>query len=170
MTTAMFRNHIRLFVGVLAMGLVFAAMFAPPAVHSVAPAFIDAPTGLAVTATSSTGITLAWNGSVGADHYLVERSDTMSGPFLNTDAVLGTTASDAAVSNTRAYVYRVRAITSSGTVSPPSNMAAGTAITFQFDQLGGQVIAAQQFYDVRTAINALRAAANLPLATWGRSS
>jgi YD repeat-containing protein len=49
-------------------------------------------------------------------------------------------------------------------------MALGTATSFEFSSLQGQLIKAQHFYDVRTAVNAVRAVANLSAATWSRQS
>jgi len=62
----------------------------------------------------------------------------------------------------------VRASDSGGGFSTPSNMALGTAISFEFSQLQGQQIKAQHFHDVRTAINSVRAVANKPAADWAR--
>lgn len=173
------RRHIRLFVGTLSMALVIAALSAPTAVQSVArPAFINAPASLTVTTAASNGITLNWNPVAGVDHYQVERSETMSGPFMTVGAsVSGTSYTDTAVVSPNAYVYRARAIgidfqTGENIISPPSNMAVGTALTFLFSpssQIQGKTIAAQHFYDVRTAINSIRKVAHLPAVQWSPS-
>jgi hypothetical protein len=173
-----FGGHVRLVVGVLAMALVITALCAPLAVQSISPPFIDAPTNLAVTGTLNTGITLSWTGSAGAHHYLVERSESMSGPFVFIDLAFSPSYNDAAISSLHAYVYRVRTVDSAGAYSTPSNIALGTAITFEFSQLQGpqfnplprQRIKAQHFHDVRTAINAVRAVANMPAAIWARDT
>lgn len=78
----------------------------------------------------------------------------------------GSNFNDTTVSLDHAYLYRMCAVGSGGIVSSPNNMALGTAITFELDNLIGKEIRAQHFYDVRTAVNALRAVANLPTATW----
>ena len=49
-------------------------------------------------------------------------------------------------------------------------MALGTAISFQFSSLQNQTIQAQHFSDVRTAINLVRAAGNVPAQVWTRSN
>jgi len=171
----MFRDHIRLFVCAVIITLAIVALYVPRAVQSVARlAYIDAPTNLMVTTASSTGITLTWNSVAGADRYHVERSNSMSGPFSRVHTVPGSTMTtmtdtDSTVSNAHAYVYRVRAISPDLLLSAPSNMAVGTAITFQY-QLLGQQVTAQQFYDVRMAINAVRAVASMPDASWTRTS
>jgi len=136
-----------------------------------APPLIDSPTNLTVTAAANTQITLSWTAPAGAvDHYQVERSESISGPFLFLANVPGTTHNDQSVSNNRAYLYRVRAITSGGFPSAPSNMAFGTTVSFEFSALQGKEIRAQHFYDIRTAVNAVRALANLPAASWARAT
>ncbi len=163
----LFRDHVRLLMGVLATVPVITVICMPPAVQSVVrPPFIDAPANLTVKTVSSNGISLEWNVVPGITHYQVERSETMSGPFLNIANVSSTTFTDTTVSNLNAYVYRVRAVGSGNVYSQASNMAVGTAITFQSDQLQGQPIRAQYLHDVRTAINAVRTVANIPAANW----
>src|SRR6185369_4004018 len=139
---------------------------------SPAPPFIDAPTSLSVTAAASNSISLSWSAPAGTvDHYLLERSENVSGPFLLVASVTGaTTKNDTTVTNLHAYLYRVRAVSSTGAISTPSNMALGTAISFQFSSLLGQLIRAQHFSDVRTAINLVRAAGNVPAQVWTRSN
>jgi hypothetical protein len=162
----LFRSHLRLVLGGLVMAIVITAMIAPSSVQGVA--FLNVPT-LSVTATSSNSITLSWSAPAGADEYAIERGDSMSGPFKNINFVVGTTFTDSAVTNQKAYVYRVRAIDfSSGDtiVSDPSNMAVGAAISFEFSQLLGQTIKARHLHDVRAAVNAVRRVAHLPDVTF----
>jgi hypothetical protein len=145
---------------------------APPltALPAPPPFFLGAPTNLSVTATSDTSISLSWTAPGGALSYNIERSQNVSGPFLFLASTSNTTYSDTTVSTDQAYLYRVRAIGSGGVVSTPSNMALGTATTFEFSSLTGNLIKAQHFYDVRTAVNAVRAVANLSAATWTRTT
>lgn len=139
---------------------------------SPAPPFIDAPTNLSVTAASASSISLSWTAPGGSvDHYQIERAANIEGPFFFLTNVTGaTTHADNTVTNLHAYLYRVRAVTSVGLPSAPSNMALGTAISFQFNELDGQLIKAQNFSDVRAAINLVRAVGNLSAATWERNS
>lgn len=139
------------------------AYYTPP------PPFIDAPTNLTVTATATNAIDLSWTAPAtgGVDHYEIERSNNVSGPFLFIGTAAGTTYHDTTVTSLHAYLYRVRSVTSGGLPSTPSSMALGTAITFEFSSLSGKEVKAQHFYDVRTATNAVRALTNsLGQETW----
>ena len=140
-----------------------ALMMPPP------PLVLNAPSNLMVTSTSSTVIQLSWTAPGGAvDHYLVERSQSISGPFIVIANPTSPNYADNAVSNGTAYLYRVRAVDSFGASSPPSTMTLGTAITFADPQLfsGVSLIRAQHMYDLRQAVNAVRALADLGAATW----
>lgn len=139
---------------------------------SPAPPFIDAPTNLAVTAAADTSISLSWTAPAGSvDHYEIERSQNIAGPFLFRANAAGTTFQDTSVTTDQAYLYRVRAVTSGGVPSVPSTMALGTATSFEFNGAGlvGNVVKKQHIYDIRTAINAVRTVAGLSAATWTRS-
>ena len=140
---------------------------------SPAPPFIDAPTNLTATAASDTSLTLSWTapGTGGVDHYQIERSQSIAGPFLFRANSATTTFNDSSVTTDQAYLYRVRAVTSGGLPSVPSNMALGTATSFEFNGAGlvGQAVKKQHVYDIRTAINAVRMVAGLTAATWTRS-
>lgn len=134
------------------------------------PPFIDAPTNLNVTGVQASRISLSWIGPAagGVDHYQIERSTNISGSFTFLTNVSGavTFYNDDTVSNQHSYLYRVRSVASGGAVSAPSNLAMGTAIAFEFANLQGQEIRKQHFYDIRTAVNAVRALANLSPASW----
>lgn len=146
--------------------------YQPVAAYLTPAPFIDAPANLTVTAVSSSSISLSWTAPGGTiDHYVVERSQSIQGPFFFVANVTGaTTSNDTTVTNLNAYLYRVRAVSNTGAVSSPSNIALGTAISFQFSSLAGQQVRAQHFHDVRTAINAVRPLANLPAAVWTRGT
>lgn len=146
---------------------------APPvkAFLDPAPFFVDAPTNLTVTATSDTVVSLSWTAAAGGvDHYQVESSQSISGPFMPLANTTATSFNDTTVSTDHAYLYRVRTIATGGAISTPGNMVLGTATTFQFTSLTGQEIKAQHFYDVRTAINAVRFLAGQPVSTWKRET
>lgn len=121
---------------------------------------LSAPWNLTVNATSGSQIALKWAAS-GSNNYQIERS---TGGTASTFALLSTTAAttflDNAVNSGTAYLYRVRAVNSTtNTVSPYSNVALGTAITFQ--QATAPEIKAVHFTDLRQAVRAVRAAAGL---------
>jgi Domain of unknown function (DUF1929)/Domain of unknown function (DUF4082) len=149
-----------------------------------APPMLTAPTNLSVLFTGSDGITLTWSGSAGAvDHYEIERSENASEPFVLIGNTLTseTVYSDNTVVNQRAYLYRVRGVEKVQIMQPPecssafsgySNMALGTAISFEFTQLNdikNKPVKARHVDDLRTAINAVRTAANLSPAAWLRN-
>jgi hypothetical protein len=171
---AMFRNHTRVVAVALVISLLLAAVFSAPHAESAGATYLTPPqagdpTNLVVTATTNTSISLSWAVPPGgAAHYRVERSENMSGPFVFVANSTATTFNDTTVTALRAYLYRVIAVTSAGCPSQPTNEALGTAISFEFSQLLSQPIKARHLYDVRTAINAVRALANLPAATWAR--
>jgi Domain of unknown function (DUF4082)/Domain of unknown function (DUF1929)/Glyoxal oxidase N-terminus len=165
MTRIFHRDNIRLSICGLAIALLIGVLYGPPVVQSVRPAFIDAPTNLTVLTASSGAISLSWDPAAGAVTYWLERSESMSGPFVFKKSVFNETViTDNAVAPLHAYVYRVRGLGGGGIYSAPSNMALGTAISFDFDQQ----IRAQHLDDLRTAINAVRWVANMPPATWAR--
>ncbi len=171
-----FRNHIRAVVVALVVSLLVAAMFSAPSAEGAAdlpPKLLPEgdPTNLVVSAISNTTISLSWTAAgEGAAHYRVERSENISGPFVFVQNVTGTTFTDTTVTSLHAYLYRVIAVTADACPSVPSNVALGTAISFEFSTLSGQRIKAQHLHDVRTAINAVRAVANLPSANWTRGT
>ena len=49
-------------------------------------------------------------------------------------------------------------------------MALGTAITFEFQTLANQIIKAQHYHDVRTAINKVRGVAGMADYAWARGN
>ncbi len=158
------RGRLGLILGGLVIALIIIAVSAPSRVQSVAPMFVNPPV-LTVSATANTSISLSWSAPPGADEYAIERSESMSGPFKNINFVVGTTYTDPGLTTQKAYVYRVRAIdTSNGDIisSDPSNMAVGTAISFEFSALAGQTIKARHLHDVRATVNAFRKVAHLP--------
>jgi fibronectin type 3 domain-containing protein len=91
-------------------------------------------TGLAVTPVSSTQLNLAWTANASTDNvtkYNVYRSTT-SGFTVNTatDTPIAQPAtnsySDAGLTASTTYYYRVAAVNSSGVIGTPSNIASGT--------------------------------------------
>ena len=137
------------------------------------PPFIGAPTNLQVIGTSSLSINLGWTAPAGnVHHYEVERSDNSNEPFVLYANAGNTTFIDSNVTSGSSYLYRVRAVEQVNSCalvsSDPSNMVMGTAMSFQSTAVG-QPIRAQHFHAIRTAINAVRTAANIGSATWLRN-
>jgi len=170
----LFRNHMRFLVAAFVMSLFVATLFLVPGTEGAnylpSPPVSVGPTNLQVTSTSNTAIALSWTPSGGAAHYRVERSANINGPFTFISTAPGTTFTDTAVTSQSAYLYRVRAVAADEPTCPsePSNMALGTALSFEFSQLTNQTIRAQHVHDLRIAINAVRSVANLPAANWSR--
>ncbi len=115
------------------------------------------PVGLVATAASATSVNLSWSPAAGAAQYQIFRGSSS----------LATTAStsygDTAASAGTTYVYRVRAIDASSNVSPLSAPDVATTILFTDDPLvvSTTPVKAVHLDEVRQAVNAVRAAANL---------
>jgi hypothetical protein len=90
---------------------------------------------------------------------------------LNTN-VAGTSFSDNTVTAVNAYLYRVRAADAAGNLSATSNLDLATAIVFDDDPFLAAPtltpVKALHLVQLRQAVNAARAAANLPAATWSQ--
>ncbi|MEU0225664.1 PHB depolymerase family esterase [Streptomyces sp. NPDC006284] len=88
------------------------------------PGPLPAPTGLAVTGTTATSVTLGWNAVPGAASYAVLRG----GDRIATTASTGHTDSGLASGST--YRYTVTAVDAAGTAGPPSSAVAATTTGF----------------------------------------
>lgn len=135
------------------------------------------PTGLiANPPTTGTSVTLNWTAAAGATNYRVERK-TAAAAF----AFLGTTAatnfSDNGATSGNAYLYKVCAADGAGNcMSAFSNIVLGAAITFtdttivtKLEDPSGTTVTrakAAHITELRTAVNAVRSLAGLPVATW----
>jgi hypothetical protein len=128
-----------------------------------------APTNLIADTFSNARIDLTWTAAPGAHHYQVERAPNLGGTFtvLNSN-VAGTTYQDTTVTSVNAYLYRVRTADAVGNLSAPSGIDVATAITFTDNPLtvGTTPVRAVHMTELRQAVNAVRAAANLSAATW----
>lgn len=128
-----------------------------------------APTGLVADTFSGTQVNVTWVAAPNAHHYQVERAPNLGGTFtvLNSN-VATTTYTDSTVTAVNAYLYRVRSADASGNLSAPGNLDVATAITFTDVPVtaGTTLIKAQHVTELRQAVNAVRATANLSAATW----
>jgi hypothetical protein len=114
---------------------------------------------------TSSFVRVSWNQVFSADSYQIFRN---SGSGFSLIGTAPTPAyNDLAVSPGAAYLYKVRAVTS-GLVSADSNIDLATTIIFTDDPLvpGTTVVKAVHVTEMRTAVNAVRALANLAAATW----
>jgi hypothetical protein len=132
---------------------------------------LAAPANLVAGTVSSVQVSITWSASPNAHHYQVERASNFGGTFtvLNPN-VAGTSFTDNSVSAVNAYLYRVKAADAGGTLSAPSNIDLATAITFEDDPFPQSptltLVKAQHVLQLRQAVNAARATANLSAATW----
>jgi hypothetical protein len=132
---------------------------------------LGTPGNLIATATSATTIFIDWNGVANATEYRLERS-VNDGPFNLVATPSATSYTDSNRSPNTTYVYRVQAVGGSGT-SPSafSNRDHATTIVFTDDPLvPGDTIKAVHLTELRTAVNAVRAAAGLAPAGWTDSN
>jgi hypothetical protein len=128
-----------------------------------------APTNLIADTFSATQIDLTWTAAPNAHHYQVERAPNLGGTFTVLNSNVTTTSfTDTTVSSVNAYLYRVRSADAGGNLSAPGSIDVATAITFTDDPLsiGVTPIKAQHVTELRQAVNAIRATANLSAATW----
>jgi len=141
-----------------------------------APVPLLAPASLVATTLSNLStpqVSISWSATTGADHYQVERTTNVATNYsVVSSNVSSTSFTDTSVTSVTAYLYRVRAVDSSGNVSPYSNIDLATAISFTDDTLtaGSTTVKAQHLTELRQAVNAVRATtAGLSAANWAES-
>ena len=81
---------------------------------------LPAPTGLAVTGTTTTSVSLSWTAVTGAASYHVYRNGTLAG------TATGTTYTDTGRTASTSYTYTVAAVDSTGTEGTLSSSVTGT--------------------------------------------
>lgn len=131
---------------------------------------VPAPAGVSALATSPTTVNVMWNAVTGATSYQVYRRAVGGGFTLEAGSVPGTTFNQT-VSANAAYLYRVRAVTASGT-SEDSDADLATTVMFTDDPLvtGSTVVKAGHFDQLRTAALAVQALAGQALTTFTDAS
>lgn len=125
---------------------------------------VGPPTPVSFTANGTASqVFLAWNPSSGADHYDVYRASTTSGGYAFLISTPDSFYTDAAVSASTVYAYKVRAVDASANASPFSIPDAATTIVFTDDPLVASTtpIKAIHITQARQAVDALRACAGL---------
>lgn len=122
---------------------------------------LAAPASVAATATSTSGVSLSWTAVAGATSYEIHRSSG-GAPFSLLKTASGSPASDTGLTANTTYVYKVRAVCGAF-----SALDAATTTLFTNDPLtAGTRIQAVHVTQLRTAINAMRAAAALQQAVY----
>lgn len=119
----------------------------------------DAPT-LTATATSTSQVALSWSAVAGAVSYDVERSFN-DGAFAPLVTIGATAHSDGALAADTTYLYQVRANVSGGSTAFSAIDPATTVIFTDTPLSAGTPVKVVHFTQMRTAVNAMRAAAGL---------
>jgi hypothetical protein len=131
---------------------------------------LAAPTSFSATTISNAQINLTWTAPAGAvDHYIIERKQSAGGSFTQLSPNPTTTGfTDSTVTGGVAYLYRVKAVDSTGLITSASNMDVATAITFTDEPLvaNSTIIKAQHLMELRQAVDAVRNLAGLQVASW----
>jgi Hydrazine synthase alpha subunit middle domain len=128
----------------------------------------NAPTNFNAVATSPTTIALTWTASAGATpatEYEIARASA-GGAFATIATVSSTNFNDSVASGT-AFIYKVRAVDTGGE-SPYTPPDVATTFIFTDDPLLAQQTKVKVVHltELRQAVNALRAAAGLPPASF----
>lgn len=122
---------------------------------------LAAPASFTATATSTSATSLTWSAVNGATTYEIWRSSA-NAPFTLLKTVSGTSTTDTGLTGNTTYVYKVRGVC--GAFSP---LDAATTTLFTNDPLtAGSPIRAIHVTQLRTAVDAVRAAAGLQPASY----
>jgi len=122
---------------------------------NVAGTALPAPQNLIAMATSTTGASVQWTAVTGASSYEIWRSTSVAGPFTPAGTSATTSFSESGLTANTTYLYKVRAV--GGAFS-----AVDAATTVVFTDAVPVTIKAVHVTQLRTAINAMRAAGGLP--------
>jgi hypothetical protein len=131
----------------------------------------------ATTLTPNYQVLVQWSAATYASSYAVEYATKINGPFFSAGSsttALSMTHTVSATSLPVAYIYRVRSVDASGHTSSfagPMDYAVAANVLFSDERIQRQVTAvyARHIGELRRAIDALRAATNLPLQWQGAS-
>jgi hypothetical protein len=134
---------------------------------TTASAVIAAPTGLSATASTTSQVAITWTPVPGSAHYEIARRSG-GGGFSTIASPTVSAYMDNSVTANTTYIYKVRAVDSSNNVSTYSAIDAATTILFTDDPLisGTTVVKAVHITQLRTAVNAMRAAGGLAAFTF----
>ncbi len=135
-----------------------------------ATSILTTPSNLAATAASSSAVIITWNAAQNAASYEIVRSSNNGQPVV-VGSTIGNSFVDSGLVPNTTYIYRVRGIDAynSGMLSNPD---IATTIIFTDDPLIVNVSTAKAAHitELRTAVNAVRAAAGLSPASFTDSS
>jgi hypothetical protein len=121
---------------------------------------LDAPAGLVASASSTTTAGITWSPAAHASSYRVYRS-SLNGAYALVGSPASTSFNDAGLSANTTYLYKVASVAGSA-ASPLSALDPATTTIFTDDPLGaGAPVKAAHITQLRTAVNAMRAAAGL---------
>jgi len=131
---------------------------------------IPAPSSMAATTQSNgTTVRITWSGVSDASSYLVEWAENVSGPWspAGTTPALLLDHNPGAGANVKAYVYRVHSVDAATNPSPEvtrTDYAVTATALFSDERIQKNVtlVRAAHIVELRKAIDALRAAVNLP--------
>ena len=128
--------------------------------------YLDAPTGVVATATSTTSVNVAWSAVAGANNYHVFRSTSMSGPYTDLGPTPSLALTDGGLNANTTYLYRVQAANAT-ILSGLSIFDPATTTMFTDDPLTvGPVVKKDHVNELRAAVAAMRIAAGLSPATF----
>ena len=124
------------------------------------------PLNFVAVAISVTQVGMTWDALAGATQYQILRSFG-GGPFEIIGVPVTNSFTDTGLTQNTTYVYQVRAADETN-AGPPSNPEIATTILFTKDPLlvGSMPMRAAHVTKLRTAVNAVRAAAALAPATF----
>jgi hypothetical protein len=127
-----------------------------------------APASLTATAAGTSQVSVSWESVPGAASYEVFRS-SHGGAFVSVGTPTAAVYTDNAVSANTTYLYKARAIASDASQSDFSNVDAATTIVFTDAPIvpGVTIVKAAHLTQLRTAVNAVRAAAGLSAYSFG---
>ena len=137
----------------------------PSVQHLVLITDFGAPAFFSATLFGS-AVELDWSAVGAASSYDIFRSTSLTGPYSFVKNSAGTSTSDSSIAPNITYLYKVRAV-KSGVVSAFSTIDPATTITFTDPNLiGAPMIRRVHITELRTAVQAMRVAAELPPATF----
>jgi hypothetical protein len=126
----------------------------------VIPSTLVPPANVNALATGTT-VNVSWNAVAGAVGYKVYRATSINGPFNLVGNPAGTSYPDAGLGADTAYLYKVAAVNGTA-ISALSALDAATTTVFSDDPLnGGTAAKAAHITQLRTAVNAMRVAADI---------